>query len=78
VELIVHGVSGFHAASRDAGDLAEKLGWLMRDPALRAHIASEAVRRARTYEWDIVLSQLFDAYDEIVAGHPAHLRARAA
>ncbi len=78
LELIEDGISGFHAAPKDASDLAEKVSWLVEHDELRRHVATQAVARARQYEWSIVLDQLFHHYEDVIAHHVHRRHAHAA
>lgn len=67
-EMIVHGQSGFLAASGDAKALAESLMALQKNPVLAAEMADLASREAEArFSLDAMLSSYRQVYQEVIA-----------
>jgi len=63
-ELIDEGVEGYLIEVGDVDALAERLGRLVADPALRARLGEGARRRARArYTWEAVAERIAEAID---------------
>jgi glycosyltransferase involved in cell wall biosynthesis len=70
MEFVEDGACGLLAAQGDAGELAERIGALLADPALRARLGRAARGRARLFSTDRLADDLADAM-----GGLAHARA---
>lgn len=64
--LIEHGISGYLAAPGSKSAFLDAVTRLALDPLLRRQVGARALARARTYEWDSVLSRIDAYYDEIL------------
>jgi D-inositol-3-phosphate glycosyltransferase len=66
-DTVVDGVTGLHVPPRRPREIARKLRWLLSDPDLRARLGQAGVERARSrYGWDVVASQVMDAYSVVL------------
>lgn len=66
-DTIVDGVTGFHVPPRRPREIARKLRWLLGDPDLRQRLGRAGVERVRSrYGWDVVASQVMDAYSVVL------------
>ena len=75
IDTVVDEVTGVHIPPRDPERLAEVLGQLLDDPAQRAALGREGVRRARAlYDWDRIAGATIDVYSEVRARRPAGAR----
>ena len=61
-DLVENGVTGLQFAAEDAAALVARVGLLLRDPALRARLASTALEYARQRAWPRQLALLFAYY----------------
>jgi glycosyltransferase involved in cell wall biosynthesis len=68
LDTVQPGVTGLLVPPRDAAALAEAVGYLLRQPALRARYGLAAAARARAqYSWDSVAARTVEAYRSTVA-----------
>ncbi len=67
--IITDGVSGLLAQPQHAHDLAMKLEWLIDNDTERWFIAENALCRAREFDWNKIMGQLFASYDDVIANY---------
>lgn len=65
-EIIDEGKSGLFAKPLSAGDLADKVEWLLDNPEGRKRISRLAVQQAEEFGWERILDRLFESYEEVV------------
>ncbi len=66
VFLVRDGETGFHVPVGDAGALADRLGMLIRDEALRRRLGRQAAEYARTYAWPLIADRVVDLYQSLL------------
>jgi glycosyltransferase involved in cell wall biosynthesis len=73
-DYVVDGVTGLLASSDD--QLSAALDRLIRDPGLRAQMASSSITHAEKFDWDRIAEQWQALMELAVAGHSEHQRKR--
>lgn len=61
-EILTEGVEGFLVSPGDVNALADRLGRLARDPALRAFMGSKAAARSESFDEAVMVSAYLDLY----------------
>jgi glycosyltransferase involved in cell wall biosynthesis len=64
VDIVTHGVNGFHVTPKDPESFYSKLVLLLENEALYDSMRTEAVSYAETQNWDALCANLFDLYKE--------------
>lgn len=64
--VIEPGVTGLVARANDPLDLAEKVGRLLADPALRQRMAAAARRQTEGRSWERINDELLDGYRQVL------------
>jgi phosphatidylinositol alpha 1,6-mannosyltransferase len=75
--IIEEGVSGLLAQPHSGPDLARKVEWLLDNDMRRWQMAERAVERAREFEWERILDQLFTSYETVIEQHASRRRSAA-
>ncbi len=65
--IVQDGVTGFHATPKNERDFVTKIVRLADDPALKKRMSKKGVAYAQTQKWDILCSQMFKSYEDILA-----------
>jgi len=66
-EVVHHGVDGLLVPPRRPRPLAEALRRLLDEPELRGRLSAEALRGARRYDWERVVGEIEEVYEEVAA-----------
>ena len=69
VGIIDNGISGLFSEPGSGASIASNVETLLDQPALRTKLALQAHRHAQHYDWNVVLSRLFDSYADVVDAH---------
>ncbi len=69
VDIVQHGINGFHVTPKDPEAFYDKLNLLLENELLYKSMSQEAVSYADTQSWDNIVEQLFSIY-----GKKAELR----
>jgi glycosyltransferase involved in cell wall biosynthesis len=72
--LVKHGETGYLVPPQDSKAFAEKLLMLTRDTPLRQRMGKAAVDHARSFDWERVMQDLIDAYNEAIDHHKSTAR----
>ncbi len=64
--LVQDGITGFVVPGGDPEALSKTLEKLIRDPALREKLGSQAAEYARFYSWDKIANRIKEIYEELV------------
>ncbi len=64
--LVRDGETGFHVPAGDSSALAERLGMLLGDSALRKQLGSQAARYAKGYAWSIIADRIIELYESLM------------
>ena len=67
--VITHGEEGLLVPPRDDEALAEAIATLLKDPSLRATLATNGERRVQEFRWDRVARRVMDYYMTCMNGH---------
>lgn len=67
-DVVTHGVNGLQARAADSGSLADAIGKVLRDPALRSALIANGLETARKHDWEYVVAKYEDLYAEMVRG----------
>jgi D-inositol-3-phosphate glycosyltransferase len=68
---VVHGETGYLVPPKDPETLAEKLGLVLEQPALAAHLGQLGVRRVQTsFTWEAIVERLVEAFERTAARMP--------
>lgn len=62
--LVQDGVTGFTVPVDEPQILAERLGWLLQDPALRQRLGQQAHFAAQQYAWEKIAAQILGLYGQ--------------
>jgi D-inositol-3-phosphate glycosyltransferase len=65
---VAHGTSGFLIPGHDPGPYARRVVDVLQDPALAARLSVGARERALSFNWDLTLAGVLDAYTELAPG----------
>jgi glycosyltransferase involved in cell wall biosynthesis len=69
-DTVVDGITGVHIPPRRPREIAAKLRWLLSEPGIRKRLGTAGVKRARSrYGWDVVATQVMDAYATALGDH---------
>jgi phosphatidylinositol alpha 1,6-mannosyltransferase len=68
-DLVAPGETGFIARANDPADLAEKCEALLRDPARRARMGTQAREAAAERDWSAINGRLIQSYRDVVDPH---------
>ena len=68
-EQVRDGVEGFLFPVDDVDRMADAMGRILRDDALRSEMAANAFRRAEHYSWDRMVDRYEAAYERVLAEH---------
>ncbi len=64
--LMRDGVTGFLAEPRQVASFLEPVARLIHDPELRRSMGQLAFKRAKTFDWSVILSRIDGYYDELL------------
>lgn len=64
--LIQDGVNGFHVPTREPAALAQRIQWLLSDPALRDRISRAARDTAQGYGWPHIVDRLLVIFESVI------------
>ena len=68
--LVQDGVTGYTVPSNDCKALADRLGALIQDQALREQLGKQATELARDFSWEIIARRIRDQYQELIFSQP--------
>jgi len=66
IDIIDDGISGFLTIPNSAEDMANKVDWLLNNPAKRRQMACAAIAKAQNFKWESILDKLFAKYEEVI------------
>lgn len=69
LDLVQPGVNGVLARPNDPGHLADRIEFLLREPAYARWLGKHARENARAYDWTEVNGRLLDSYRILLATH---------
>ena len=69
--VVTHGTDGLLVPPKDEEALADAIGTLLREPALRARYAAGGHRTAEEYRWDRIAGRVMDYYTAVMNGRAA-------
>jgi glycosyltransferase involved in cell wall biosynthesis len=67
--LIEDGINGLIAEPHNPADLADKIEFLLNQPALREKIALNAFTFSQTQSWDEIIDKLILSYNDVIQGY---------
>ena len=73
--MLRNGRTGVLFRAGDAGDLLGSVLALLRDPDRRKGLAARASRHVRRYDWSVVVADVLDVYDDVLAGEDVDVSA---
>jgi glycosyltransferase involved in cell wall biosynthesis len=69
-DLVEPDVTGFIARANDISNIADDVERLLRDPALRARMATAGIASASSRDWDSINRRLLESYRSVIASPP--------
>jgi D-inositol-3-phosphate glycosyltransferase len=64
--VVENGRTGFVVEGHDAGDHADRVLQILRDPALQAGLGASAARQALRFTWDATAGEVHSVYGELI------------